>query len=457
MRRILAVLLTIGLPIVVVAGMVALVVLRPEKPRERSPEGLPSQLSPDQSDVKRQAGIETEPIAYRELYKEVRLAGKLDYNETRLAEVTTLIAGQVDFLSVDSSGVRVRKGDRLAEISSQEVLLAQNELIRALSACEKARAGQAERDQELALADLERARKELLLLGVLPDQIAEIEKARKPSTHLPIHAPIDGTVVEKNVRAGQNVKVGDTLYRIADLDPIWLYLDVPEFDLGWVQYGQPVDVTIEAFPDETFRGIVAFIEPFLDDKTRTVRARVNMCNADGKLKPSMLASATAKVRLRSDGTPGLTGMEGRYICIIHPEIVQDAPGRCTICKRELHRVPGIRPDPGPGQKGGDMRAGKVLAIPTAAVLQAGWRKVTYRQTAGGGYELVELTVGPRAEGKDQSGQTASYFPVLAGLQEGDRVVVRGGFLLDSQRQIEGLPSLLYPQGRSLTASPTRED
>ena len=89
-----------------------------------------------------------------------------------------------------------------------------------------------------------------------------------------------------------------------------------------------------------------------------------------------------------------------------------------------------------------------LAIPVTAVLDTGTRKIAYRVGEGGALELVELKVGPRAEGLDDQSRRTSYYPVLAGLKEGDRVVARGGFLLDSQRQIEGKASLLYPQGQS---------
>ena len=99
------------------------------------------------------------------------------------------------------------------------------------------------------------------------------------------------------------------------------------------------------------------------------------------------------------------------------------------------------------QEEGKKPAG-VLAIRSTAVLDTGRRKVTYRQRSDGAFELVELQLGPLADGKNDAGQTISYFPVLKGLKEGDRVVVRGGFLLDSQQQISGMPSLLYEQGQS---------
>jgi Cu(I)/Ag(I) efflux system membrane fusion protein len=242
------------------------------------------------------------------------------------------------------------------------------------------------------------------------------------------------------------------LYRIADLDPIWLYLDVYEYDLSWVRFGQRVDVFVEAYPGESFEGTVTFIDPFLDDKTRTVKARVNLKNPGGRLKPAMYGSAVIRVRLDSDGRPEPTGLEGKYICPMHPEIIQAQPGRCPICGMPLEKAPELRTpaprDPHAGHGGPPKKeSGKVLAIPSSAVLDTGIRQIAYRQTEAGGYELVELKLGPAAQGKDDRGRPAKYYPILAGLKAGDRVVTQGGFLIDSQRQIEGQPSLLFPAGQ----------
>jgi Cu(I)/Ag(I) efflux system membrane fusion protein len=395
------------------------------------------QLSAAQTPMKVQAGLQTEPVAYRELAKEVRTYGKLDYNERQVAYITARIAGRVDRVFADFTGIQVKKNDHLVDIYSPELVVTVQNLL------------DAQRSGNPGLAEI--ARERLRLWGILPEQIQEIEKSGKRTTHLTIYAPIGGTVIEKTVRGGQYVKEGDQLYRIADLDPIWLYLDVYESDLAWVQFGQAVDVALEAFPGETFRGTVTFIDPFLDDRTRTVKARVNLKNPDRRLKPAMYAHATIRVRLRPDGSPEPTGLEGKYVCPMHPEIVRDVSGRCPICAMPLEKVPEARPvaeHAGHVHEGhGDTKRG-VLSVPVTAVLDTGRRKVAYRQAARGAYELVEVQVGPRAEGQDERGQTAGYYPVLKGLQEGDHVVVRGGFLLDSQRQIEGMPSLLYPQGQS---------
>jgi Cu(I)/Ag(I) efflux system membrane fusion protein len=401
------------------------------------------QLATLQAQLEERAGVQTEAVAYRELFREVRTVGRLDYNERQVAYIAARVAGRVDRVHADFTGIQVKKDYHLVDVYSPDLVIAQDELIRNLDA---ARAG-----GELAEATLEAARAKLRLLGLLPAQLAEIEKTRKRSTHLTIYAPIGGTVIEKNVRVGQYVKEGDVLYRIADLDPIWLYLDVYEKDLGWVRFGQSVEVTVEAYPGETFRGQVAFIDPYLDDRTRAVKVRVNLKNPDRKLKPAMYASASIRVRLRPDGTPEPTGFEGKYVCPMHPEVVGEGPGDCRICDMPLERVPDLKPvtpswdrDHPPAKE--PPPKGKVLAVRASAVLDTGRRQVAYRLNDDGAFELVELTLGPRAVGQDDAGRQASYYPVLSGLKAGDFVVVRGGFLLDSQRQIEGMPSLLNPGG-----------
>jgi Cu(I)/Ag(I) efflux system membrane fusion protein len=409
------------------------------------------------------APLETEPVAYRALAREIRTVGKLDYNERGVAYITARVAGRVDRLYADFTGIQVKAGDHLADIYSPELYTAQSELLLALDSSEKAQPGRRLLAGDLARGNLEAARTKLRLWGITSEQLAEIEHSHKTRTHLTIYAPIGGIVIEKAVREGQYVKEGDLLYRVADPDPIWLYLDIYEYDLGWVRYGQAVDVTVEAYPGETFHGTVTFIEPFLDDRTRTVKVRVNLANPDRRLKPAMYASAVIRVGLSGDGSPEPTGFEGKFWCPMHPEVVRDQPGRCPICQMPLERVPATRP-PAAGHtghgahaghdhaahepSGGPAKPGRVLAVPASAVLDTGTRKVAYRQTKDGGYELAEVQVGPRCEGRNESGQAESYYPLLRGLREGDRVVIRGGFLLDSQRQIEGMPSLFYPQGQA---------
>lgn len=413
-----------------------------------------SKLPKARNDLERRAGLVTEPITRRELFKEIRTVGKLDYSERQVTSITARIAGRVDRVFADFTGIQVKKGDHLVEIYSPELNVAQNELLLALESAEKEKAT-ASTVKSFAQSRLEASRTKLRLLGILDEQITDLEQTRQPHTHLTIFAPMGGTVIEKSVRAGQYVSTGDQVYRLADLDPIWLYLNIYEFDIAWVRIGQPVEVALEAFPGESFRGSIMFIDPFLDDATRTIRVRVNIPNPDRRLKPQMFASAMIHVKLLGDGTPEPTGLEGKFVCPMHPEIARDEAGKCSICEMPLEKVPerrlGLRPDQKETGRNGVPTYGKVLAIPVSAVLDTGRRRITYRLTKDGAYELVELKLGPRAHAMDKSGGRREFFVVLDGIQEGDRVVTQSGFLLDSQRQIEGMPSLIYPEGQTGTA------
>lgn len=461
-----------------------------------------SKLPNARDELETRAGLESEPIQRRELFKEIRTVGKLDYSERQVAYLSSRINGRVDRLFVDFTGIEVKKGDHLVEIYSPELLVAQNELLLSLDAVEKETTSSLS-NKSFDQSRLEASRTKLRLLGILDEQITEIEKTRKPTTHLTIFAPIGGTVIEKNVRVGQYISTGEQVYRIADLDPIWLYLNIYEFDVAWVRFGQRVDVQLEAFPGEKFVGTIMFIDPFLDDATRTIRVRVNIKNSDRLLKPQMFATATIHVLLRPDGTPEPTGLEGMFVCPMHPEIMQRDPGKCSICEMPLEKVPErrsrpespesqLKPTAAMSPVGAPEAAEKkvdhsdhaketpsltkpaksesheghtakstsaktvasgegVLAIPVSAVLDTGRRRITYRQTDAGAYELVELRLGPRAHSMDASGKRREFFVVLGGIDEGDRVVSQSGFLLDSQRQIEGMPSLLYPEGQAGTA------
>jgi Cu(I)/Ag(I) efflux system membrane fusion protein len=377
------------------------------------------QISASQGRLKERAGIETEEVGYRPLIKEIRTLGKIDANERQVAFIASRISGRVDRVHADFTGVPVKKGDHLVDIYSPDLLVGQSELIRAVEAVEKEPPG----GPSFAKVSLDAARTKLSLLGLLPEQLREIEKSRKVQTHLTIYAPIGGTVVEKSIRAGQYVKEGDALYRIVDLDPVWLFLDIYEYDLSWVRFGQKVNVSVEAFPGEAFPGVVTFLDPTLEDKTRTVKARVNLPNPERKLRPGMYASASLLVRLRSDGSPEPTGLEGKFVCPMHPEVVRDGPGKCPVCEMPLERVP----DGWPALKNqaaghGDhtshgqvpkepskhvVSEAMVLAVRATAVLDTGKRKVAYRVTKDGAYELVELDVGVRAESKDKLGRSSS--------------------------------------------------
>jgi Cu(I)/Ag(I) efflux system membrane fusion protein len=269
--------------------------------------------------------------------------------------------------------------------------------------------------------------------GLQPAQIDEFLQGGKVTERVTLLAPIGGTVTEKMVVQNSMVKPGEMLYKLANLDSVWLYLDIYEYELGMIRYGQEVAASTESYPGEAFTGRVWFINPTLNEESRTVKVIVSLQNTQRKLKPGMFVSARVEVPLLADGTAAPSGVEGRWSCAMHPQVLRDAAGPCPVCQMALVQIPG---------KAEPAAAAQVLAIPITAVLDSGTRKLVHVMVSEGAYRPVEVKVGPRS---------GSYYPVLDGLKEGDQVVVRGNFLLDSQFQISGLPSILFPNGQAPSA------
>ena len=361
------------------------------------------------------ASVETAPVERRKLSREIRAVGKVQYNESALSTITARVDGYIEKLFIDYTGVEVKAGDHLVEIYSPELVVAQQELL-----------------MNSPQSNIIEAVKMKLRRWELADaQINEIIRTRKPQERITLSSPINGTVTEKMVVKKSAVKAGDVLYKLANLDSVWVYLDIYEYELSSVRYGQTAEITTEAYPGETFTGRVWFINPVLTDESRTVKVLVNIANKDKRLKPGMFVSATIRAGLLASGELAPTGVEGKWTCLMHPQVLEAEGGPCRVCKMALTQIP-----PAVAPKPDDEL---VLAVPTTAVLDSGIRKIAYVERAPGEYAAAALKLGSRA---------GDFYPVLDGLKEGDRVAVRGNFLLDSQFQISGLPSLFYEHGQA---------
>ena len=367
------------------------------------------------------AALETAIVERRALKHTLRAVAKVGYNESGMATITSRMEGYVENLFVNFTGVEVKKGDHLAEIYSPDVAVAQRELL----------LGKGDPSDRTLMDAI---RKKMERWGLLPEQIDEFLRSGKVTDRVTLLAPMGGTVTEKMVVQNSMVKPGEMLYRLANLDSVWLYLDIYEYELGLVRYGQEVAATTESYPGETFTGRVWFISPILSEETRTVKVTVALENKSRKLKPGMFVSAGIEVPLLADGSAAPSGVEGKWTCPMHPHVILDEAGKCPECAMPLVQIPGVAP---PAEKP------MALAIPVSAVLDSGTRKLVHVETGEDVYKPVEVKLGLRA---------GAYYPVLDGLKEGDRVVVRGNFLLDSQFQIAGLPSLFYPDGQAPSAA-----
>ena len=382
--------------------------------------------------AQRLAEVATEPIQRRTLSRRIRTVGKIGYDETRHKMVSAWSGGRIDKLFADFTGMQVNEGDHLVEIYSPELLTAQEEYLQARRAFAGQREGSGEASRRNGEQLIHSARRKLELLGVTDKQIAAIEASGEPQTHLVVYAPLGGTIVSKRAMEGMYVRTGDVLYEIADLTHVWLLLEVYESDLPWIQPFEDVLVTAEALPGERFFGQIAFVDPVVDRATRTVAVRVNVVNTERRLKPQMFVTAEIAVSLGADGRPVVPVPDGAFACPMHPWETAIAQGECPICAMPLvplASLPGYR-DPG--------EPAAVLCVPREALLQTGTRALAYVERAPGTYEGVAVDIGPQAQ--DADGR--DYYVVLAGLAEGDAVVTRGGFAIDSQMQLAGKPSLL---------------
>ena len=167
------------------------------------------------------------------------------------------------------------------------------------------------------------------------EQLAELERTGNAQSRLTIYAPQGGTVVEKLAVEGNYVKAGDPIYRIADLSTVWLMLKLFPEDATRIRFGQRVEAVIQSLPGETLLGRVAFIDPTVDPKTRTVGIRVELVNKDGRLRPGDYAEARISLPIGPQGEVFDADLAGKWISPMHPQIIRDEPGQCPICGMDL--------------------------------------------------------------------------------------------------------------------------
>lgn len=321
----------------------------------------------------------TEVVRKKDPNGQLRLLGRIEPNEETQKNVTAWIGGRIDRLFVNTTGEKVYAGQKVASLYSPEVYAAHQDLITAASQMERMQKG-SESGKRAAEAALSAARQRLSLLGVPDDELAKMQKEKKPATSVSIRSPFAGTVIERLATEGSYVATGARLYSVANLASLWLQLDAYESDLPLLSVGQDVEVEVEAFPAETFEGKITFIDPTLDKRLRTSKVRVAVGNKDGRLRPGMFAQAVVASQEGTESTP--------------------------------------------------------LVIPASAPLFTGRRSIVYVEipkTDGLVYEARTVRLGPRL------GET---YPVVAGLSAGERVVTRGAFALDADLQIKGGSSMM---------------
>jgi Cu(I)/Ag(I) efflux system membrane fusion protein len=369
------------------------------------------------------AGIQVAPVEEKFVTAEIRLFGKIEYDPVEQYKVTAFAPGVIDRIYVKRAGLLVRKGDALFDMHSSELFFLEQEFFellkkldyeiitgvsRGLGSMKTGRFQKAflrpketgknpevsEKERKADGERLERIRRKMRMFGLPRKEIDARLVRGRPTGITTVTTPISGIVQEQHAFKGAYVNTGETIFTIADPRYKWARLDGYESDFAWIRIRQDAEFQVYAYPGETFKGKVLYVDPEFDPRTRTFKVGVLYTDPKGKLKPNMLVR-----------------------CVIHARMTADGVG--SPVRKDEGKPP--------------------LVIPDSAPLITGNRAVVYVQAPGspGTFESREVVLGPRAKG---------HYVVEAGLKKGEMVVVNGNFKIDSAVQILAGPSMMEPEG-----------
>ena len=256
--------------------------------RDGSPTGEHPEVSLSEALVQG-LGVRTGRVERGTLWKYVRTVGRVDYDETRIAHVHPRAEGWIEGLAVRAEGEPVTKGQALAQLYSPDILSAQVDFLIALEPGSGVR-----RDR------VDKARNLLRLLDVPDAVIRDIERAGETRNTVPVLSPIDGILTRMMAREGMYVSKSSEMFTIADLSRVWVMVDVFEHQIAWVKPGLTAEIRVPAHPGRKWQGIVDYLYPDLDPKTRTLRVRLVFPNPERELKPNMFADVVIYGGPKSD-------------------------------------------------------------------------------------------------------------------------------------------------------------
>ena len=244
------------------------------------------EVSPERQQL---IGVTYATVERRPLSLSLRSTGRVDIDETQLSDVTLKYEAYIEKLYVSHTGQAVKKGEALLTLYSPDLLAAEQDLLVARRNLAAGTAGSA----ELVKAAEDRLR----LWSLSPEHFNRLGQRVSAEPRVTILSPATGVVLEKNVVEGARAMAGATLYRIGNLGRIWIIAQMDEWDAPHLAVGQPATMSVPAFSGQTWRGQVSFIYPTVDEKTRSVRARLAFENSGLLLKPGMFVDVTIDVPL----------------------------------------------------------------------------------------------------------------------------------------------------------------
>lgn len=317
-------------------------------------------------------GIRTAQVQRMDFFGQIRTVGKIEYNEETLYTISPKISGWIEKLYVDYTGKLVRKGEPLLEIYSPDLVTTQEEYLLALNNRNTLSASGFQSIREGAEALLKSTKQRLLYWDIPVSEIERLEKTGKVRKTVQLNSPATGVVTHKNAVEGVYVKEGTTIYQIADLSTVWVYASIYDYEVPWIHPGQEASIELSYLPGKEFTGRVSYIYPYLNEKTRDVRIRMEFPNPELELKPGMFAN----VKLQGKTLPG------------------------------------------------------VLVVPSEAVLRSGERNLVFVVRDKGKFEPREVRIG------EEGGPGNNYVRVISGLLEGETIVTSAQFMLDSESRLQ---------------------
>ncbi len=327
--------------------------------------------------IQQNLGVRTAVVSEGTLSPQVAAVGSIAFNERDQVIVQARANGYVERLHVRATLDRVAKGQALAELHVPDWIAAQEEFL------------SVRRMQGTDLAPLvDGARQRMRQVGMSDAQIAQVDSSGRTQPRVTLVAPIGGVVTELLAREGMTLMAGATLFRINGLSTVWANAEVPESQAALLRPGATVQARSPALPGAIFTGKVQAILPEVNATTRTLKARVELGNANGALVPGMF-------------------VQMQFM---------------------------------------DARQEKALLVPTEAVIQTGKRAVVMLAEQGdssGRFRPVDVEIGIESGGQTE---------IKRGLQAGQRVVVSSQFLIDSEASLKGVEARLNDAAADPAAS-----
>ena len=245
-------------------------------------------------------GVRTAIATQKSMSRTVRAVGRVEFDEQRMARLHPKVEGWIEEIRVDKTGETVEKDAILLSIYSPILVSTQQEYLLALNNVAALKDSTIDEIKEGARSLMESTRERLKMLDVSSHQIRELERSKKVKKNIHIHSPVAGTVINIGSRQGEYVTPKTELYMLVDLGQVWVYADIYENELPWVNVGNEVEMTLASVPGRIFKGSLSFIYPYAQSQTRTTRVRLVFDNADLVLRPDMLADVSIKANTQID-------------------------------------------------------------------------------------------------------------------------------------------------------------